>query len=47
MYSEKFQSKLKNVKNPYGDGGASIEIVNTLKEIKLEGIIKKTFYDLV
>lgn len=47
MYSKKFQSKLKNVNNPYGDGGASIEIVNTLKKIKLEGIIKKTFYDLV
>lgn len=47
MYSDKFQSKLKNVKNPYGDGGASIKIVDTLKKIKLEGIIKKTFYDLV
>jgi GDP/UDP-N,N'-diacetylbacillosamine 2-epimerase (hydrolysing) len=46
MFSRKFQQMLKEVKNPYGDGGASTKIIEILKEVKLEGIIKKRFYDL-
>ena len=46
LYSKGFQNIVKNVKNPYGSGGASKEIVSKIKDINLDGIIKKSFYDL-
>ena len=46
LYSTEFQNKLMKVKNPYGSGGASEAIVNILKEISLDGILKKKFYNL-
>ena len=46
LYSTYFQSTLLQVINPYGEGGASEKVVNTLKHIVIAGIVKKTFYDL-
>ena len=46
LYSADFQSLLPSVKNPYGDGGASDKIVEQLKDISLNNILKKHFYDL-
>ena len=46
LYSPKFQKALKSVVNPYGTGGASNAIVKTLEEVKLDNILKKSFYDL-
>lgn len=46
IYCEEFRSKLKNIVNPYGDGGASRKIVAKLKQINLDDIIKKDFYDI-
>lgn len=46
IYSKDFQKKLKNLINPYGDGGASESIVKIISEIKLDGIIKKKFHDI-
>ena len=46
MYSEAFQAKLKSVINPYGNGGAIKAIVSTLKQIPLDGIVKKRFFDI-
>ena len=46
LYSDNFLKNLKNVKNPYGNGGASNLIVNTLEKLNLENVIKKKFYDL-
>ena len=46
LYSNKFQNALEGVKNPYGDGFASKEIIKKLKKIKLNGILKKSFYDI-
>ena len=46
LYSVEFQSQLRSTINPYGEGGASNEIVKILTHIPLEGIIEKTFYDL-
>lgn len=46
LFSNDFQSALKDVINPYGQGGASIKIVNVLKGSNLDGIIQKAFYDL-
>jgi GDP/UDP-N,N'-diacetylbacillosamine 2-epimerase (hydrolysing) len=46
LYSYKFQAVLPEVKNPYGEGGASRKIVETLKQIDLTNIVKKKFFDL-
>ncbi len=46
LHSNAFQNLLKNVKNPYGDGGAAVKIKEVLKDISLDGILKKSFYDL-
>lgn len=45
LYSTEFQCGLTEVVNPYGNGGASERVVNVLKYIALNGIIKKNFYD--
>ena len=46
LYSKEFKDKLKNVKNPYGEGGATEKIKKTLKETDLTDILKKQFYDI-
>lgn len=46
LYSDQFQSKLDDTTNPYGEGGASDKIVQTIKAFKLNGPEKKRFYDL-
>jgi GDP/UDP-N,N'-diacetylbacillosamine 2-epimerase (hydrolysing) len=46
LYSPAFQSSLQNVKNPYGEGGASKTIIETIKRLPLAGLIKKSFFDL-
>jgi GDP/UDP-N,N'-diacetylbacillosamine 2-epimerase (hydrolysing) len=46
LYSDEFQMTLKEVRNPYGEGGASEKIVATIKGAKLDGILKKHFYDI-
>jgi len=45
LFSDKFKSQLENVVNPYGNGGASKIILETLENIEVEKIIKKHFYD--
>jgi GDP/UDP-N,N'-diacetylbacillosamine 2-epimerase (hydrolysing) len=45
LYSNEFQANLVAVRNPYGDGGASDRIVEHIKATKLNGILKKRFYD--
>jgi GDP/UDP-N,N'-diacetylbacillosamine 2-epimerase (hydrolysing) len=46
LYSREFRSKLQSAVNPYGEGGACLKIVKYIREISLEAIIKKEFYDL-
>lgn len=46
LYSPSFQVNLSQVCNPYGEGGASEKIVNTLKIINIKDIVKKAFYEL-
>ncbi len=46
LYSKEFRGGLVKVKNPYGSGGASLEIKNILKTIDLKNILKKSFYDI-
>jgi GDP/UDP-N,N'-diacetylbacillosamine 2-epimerase (hydrolysing) len=46
LYSQPFQENLKTVKNPYGEGGAAVQIKKVLKHCSLDNILKKKFYDL-
>lgn len=46
LYSSAFRQQLSQTVNPYGAGGASEKIVNTLRDVSLEGIVVKPFYSL-
>ena len=46
IYSRDFQKSLNNVKNPYDNGLPSKKIVRVLKNLNLENILKKNFYDI-
>lgn len=46
LYSLNFQKMLKNVKNPYGNGGASKKVVERLLAFPIEDVLKKKFFDL-
>lgn len=46
LYSNQFKECLASVVNPYGNGESSIEILDTIKNIYLKNIIKKTFFDI-
>jgi GDP/UDP-N,N'-diacetylbacillosamine 2-epimerase (hydrolysing) len=45
LFSLSFQKQLQDVKNPYGSGGAAIKVVETIRSMSLNGILKKRFYD--
>ncbi len=46
LYSKSFRAKLSNTTNPYGDGGAAHKIVNSIKNVSMDALTKKAFYDL-
>ena len=46
VYTVDFQESLAEAINPYGEGGASVKVVEILSTISLDGILKKTFHDL-
>jgi GDP/UDP-N,N'-diacetylbacillosamine 2-epimerase (hydrolysing) len=46
LFSPAFQAALAGVENPYGEGGASERIVEILERTRLDGLLKKRFYDL-
>lgn len=46
LYSDDFSETLKSSVNPYGDGCASVKIIEELKKIDLEDILKKSFFDI-
>jgi len=45
LYSTDFQVSLSQVRNPYGEGGASEKIIAVIKSIALDDVLKKHFYD--
>ncbi|RJX30694.1 MAG: UDP-N-acetylglucosamine 2-epimerase (hydrolyzing) [Oxalobacter sp.] len=47
LYTSSFQAQLKQVKNPYGDGGASKKIIEILQKHPLDALLMKRFYDQV
>lgn len=46
LYSAPFQDSLAKVRNPYGDGGASEKILEVIRSVPLQALIKKSFHDL-
>ncbi len=46
LYTDEFINILKTTTNLYGDGCASKQIIDVIKNISLKNILKKTFYDL-
>jgi len=46
VLSDSFLDKLKKIENPYGVSNPSVEIIQVLKDIQLEGLIKKQFYNI-
>lgn len=46
LYSPEFQARLADVRNPYGEGGASEQVVDVLKRFDFSGLAKKSFHDL-
>ena len=46
LYTKDFQSRLMEMVNPYGNGGASKAISEVLKSYPLENIRKKPFYNM-
>jgi GDP/UDP-N,N'-diacetylbacillosamine 2-epimerase (hydrolysing) len=45
LYSADFQVSLSQVRNPYGEGGASEKIIAAVKSVALDDVLKKRFYD--
>ena len=45
LYDADFQVGLSQVRNPYGEGGASAKIIATVKSVALDDVLKKQFYD--
>lgn len=45
LYTDDFRLPLQTMVNPYGAGGASLKIVQALRDQTLDGILKKSFYD--
>jgi GDP/UDP-N,N'-diacetylbacillosamine 2-epimerase (hydrolysing) len=46
LYTVEFRQVLQSVVNPYGNGGASQKIVQTLRNHDLTDVLKKSFYDI-
>ena len=46
LFSPSFLALLPEVRNPYGDGGASAAIVNNLEQRSFDNLLKKPFFDL-
>jgi UDP-hydrolysing UDP-N-acetyl-D-glucosamine 2-epimerase len=44
--SSEFKDILRDTKNPYGQGNASLKIKNFLKKVSLRNILMKNFYDV-
>ncbi|AII13918.1 UDP-N-acetylglucosamine 2-epimerase [Campylobacter iguaniorum] len=45
-YTKEFRQILKNTTNPYGNGNASKKIIEVLKKVNLDNILKKKFWDI-
>ena len=47
LYSAEFQNGLQKTQNPYGEGFASLKIMDVLKTTDFSQLLKKSFYDVM
>jgi GDP/UDP-N,N'-diacetylbacillosamine 2-epimerase (hydrolysing) len=47
LFSNKFQKQIKSTVSPYGNGGVTEKIIQHIRETPLQGIVKKSFYNLI
>jgi GDP/UDP-N,N'-diacetylbacillosamine 2-epimerase (hydrolysing) len=47
IFTDSFQSQLAKTVNPYGDGGAVDSIINIIKTLPFDNLMKKKFHDLL
>ncbi|MFI5451813.1 UDP-N-acetylglucosamine 2-epimerase [Pedobacter sp. UC225_61] len=45
IYDEEFRSFVKTIVNPYGEGNSADQIIEVMKNVSLDGIIQKRFYE--
>jgi len=46
LYEPEFQASIAKTVNPYGSGGASKKIVETLRRHPFDNLLKKSFFNL-
>lgn len=46
LYSPQFQASLSQIRNPYGEGGAGERILDVIRTMPLNNLVKKSFFDL-
>jgi GDP/UDP-N,N'-diacetylbacillosamine 2-epimerase (hydrolysing) len=46
LSSREFQDGLERVVNPYGNGGVAEKVLAVIRDHPLDGILKKSFFDL-
>ena len=46
LYSDSFRASLLRIENPYGSSGAASKIHKIVRELELEGLLKKTFFQV-
>ena len=46
IYKKKLSKKLRNIKNPYGRGGASQKAIEIILSYKKKNLDKKNFFDI-
>jgi GDP/UDP-N,N'-diacetylbacillosamine 2-epimerase (hydrolysing) len=47
LFSPSFLASLSSIQNPYGNGGASVDIVKILERASFDDLLKKLFFDVV
>jgi GDP/UDP-N,N'-diacetylbacillosamine 2-epimerase (hydrolysing) len=47
IYTNSFQNVVSHTVNPYGDGGSVELIINILKTLSFDNLLKKSFHDLL
>lgn len=45
IYDNEFRAYVKTIVNPYGEGNSADQIIDVMKNVSLEGIIQKRFYE--
>lgn len=45
VFNEEFRNKIRSIENPYGNGDSAKRIVEVLRNINLNGIVQKMFYE--